>query len=242
MDKFGKNIGFIVAGYPNLEHSKEVINRLDESVLDALEVGIPYSDPIADGKSIFKASFEALNSGVNVNSVFEILQNRKSTKPIILLVYYNIIFAYGELNFIKKCKELDIKGLIVPDLPFEENLKLFEICQSEGICLIPLVSLTSKDRLDEILTRASGFVYVVGVIGITGSKQASDERIKELVELVRKRTNLPVAVGFGIRENGDVIRVLKYADAAIIGTKIVELCKDLSPSKLMVELENLYKI
>lgn len=217
------NIAYIVAGYPNLERSSEFLARLDESKIDILEIGIPYSDPIADGEVIFEAVSKALNEGVTVHKVFELLQGVKTHKTLVFLVYYNLIFSYGLKKFVANAKKVGIKGLIVPELPFEENEDLFNECQKAGIALIPLVSVTtSKKRLKQILSRASGFVYALASVGITGGNQMQHKRLENLVQTIKKHTNLPVFVGFGIKEKKDVLECKKIADGVIVGTAVVQ--------------------
>ena len=147
------NIGYIVAGYPSLEKTKEFLENLDESTLDLLEIGIPYSDPLADGKLIAQASFETAQSGVNTDVVFDMLEGCKAkvTKPLVFLVYYNIIFAYGVDKFLKRSREAGVSGFIVPDLPCEECEEFALKCKELNLCLVPLISVTSGSRADEIL-------------------------------------------------------------------------------------------
>ncbi|MSN96931.1 tryptophan synthase subunit alpha [Campylobacter sp. FMV-PI01] len=248
MDKIAKafenkkaNIGYIVAGYPNLDYTKELINRLDESVLDILELGVAYSDPLADGKVIFDASFEAVQNGVNTDDVFNMLRECKTSKCLVFLIYYNLIYSYGLEKFAKTAKECGISGLVVPDLPYEESSELFEICNKFGISLIPLISVTSEHRLNKLLEKSSGFIYAVGSIGVTGGKQTPINRLKNMVADIKKATNLPVAVGFGIRTNDDVRLTKSYADGAIIGTAIVKEAKNLSVSELLNFIKTLFK-
>ena len=174
------NIGYIVAGYPSLEKTKEFLENLDESTLDLLEIGIPYSDPLADGKLIAQASFETAQSGVNTDVVFDMLEGCKAkvTKPLVFLVYYNIIFAYGVDKFLKRSREAGVSGFIVPDLPCEECEEFALKCKELNLCLVPLISVTSGGRADEILKFGSGFIYVLGAIGVSGSKRADEDRIK----------------------------------------------------------------
>lgn len=247
MDKFKKafenkaNIGYIVAGYPSLEYSKEFINSLDDSALDLLEIGIPYSDPLADGPVIAQAAFQACQSGVSTDSVFEMLKQCKTNKCLVFLVYYNMIFTYGEDEFLAKCVECGISGLIVPDLPYEENKILKTKCDKLGIALIALISVTSGYRAKKILKNASGFVYMVSVLGVTGGKQSSQNSLQNLCALIRKYSDLPVAVGFGLKNNADVKAAKSYADGAIIGTQIVKFCKDKSVSELNAFINELFK-
>lgn len=217
------NIGYIVAGYPNLVYTKEFLNNLNESSLDIVEVGIPYSDPLADGKLISKASFEACKNGVNVDLIFDILKDVKTNKALVFLVYYNLILSYGEDKFLSKAKDVGISGIIIPDMPYEENDEFKIKCDEFDIDLIPLISPTSGDRIKAILSRARGFIYAVGSLGVTGGEQTPFTRLKEMIKEIKSQTKLPVAVGFGVKTNEDVKKTKLYADGAVVGTSIVEL-------------------
>ena len=236
------NIGYIVAGYPSLEKTKEFLENLDESTLDLVEIGIPYSDPLADGKLIAQASFESVQKGVNTDVVFDTLEGCKAkvTKPLVFLVYFNIIFAYGVDKFLKRSVEAGVSGFIVPDLPCEECEEFALKCKELNLSLIPLISVTSGGRADGILKFGSGFIYALGAIGVSGSKRAGEERIKNLVLELKQKSDLPVAVGFGIKNKEDVGEVKKYADGAIIGTQIVKLFAQHSGKELIKEIDNLF--
>lgn len=236
------NIGYIVAGYPSVEHTKEFLQNLDESCIDLLELGVPYSDPLADGKVIAEVSFNAVQNGINTDSVFELLRDSKGkfSKPIVFLVYFNIIFAYGIEKFVKTSLECGVSGFIVPDLPFEESDELYRLCSQNGLSLIPLISVTSAYRIDKILTMGSGFVYAIGAIGVSGSKRAQKERLISLVDSIRSKVNLPVAVGFGIKSPDDVREIKTYADGAIIGTDIVKLTIKFNGKELIREIDKLF--
>lgn len=246
MDKFKKafenkaNIGYIVAGYPSLEYSKEFINALDKSALDILEIGIPYSDPLADGKVISEASFSAVQNGITTDSVFDMLKTCKTEKVLVFLVYVNLVFAYGVDKFLQKCVECGISGLIIPDLPYEENEEIFGKCQNLGLSLIPLISVTSEHRAPRLLSRSSGFIYGVGAIGVTGTKQTPIDRLKNMVADLHKMSDLPVAIGFGIKDNESVNLAKSYADGAIIGTAIVEKSDKMGVGELNAQIKNLF--
>ena len=164
----------------------------------------------------------------------------KVTKPLVFLVYYNIIFAYGVDKFLKRSREAGVSGFIVPDLPCEECEEFALKCKELNLCLVPLISVTSGGRADEILKFGSGFIYVLGAIGVSGSKRADEDRIKNLVLELKQKSDLPVAVGFGIKNKDDVSEVKKYADAAIIGTQIVKLCAKFSAKELVKEVDKLF--
>lgn len=244
-DKFkGKlaNIGYVVAGYPSLDYTASLLEMLDDSCLDVLELGLPYSDPLADGSVIAKASFSAQRAGVSADMVFDMLENLpiKPKAALVFLVYYNIIYAYGVDKFIKRVLSAGVSGLIVPDLPFEEADMLKSACDSAGIALVPLVSVTSGDRVRMLKDYDKGFVYLVGAIGVSGSKRASKDRLVAMRESILSVSNLPVAVGFGVRDSAGVAEVHSYANGAIIGTAIVEASQNMSAKDLIKHINELF--
>lgn len=237
------NIGYVVAGYPNLEFTKNFLENLDKTSIDILEVGVPYSDPLADGKLISEASFTASEAGVTTDTVFDLINEvkEKVTKPLVFLIYYNLIFSYGIDKFIKKCVECGIKGLLVPDLPYEEAKELFEKAKENNIDFIPFVSVTSQDRIEKVASRGSGFVYAIGSLGVTGSKQVDLPRLEKFIENIRTKTDLPVSLGFGIKNNDNVNTMRKFADGVIVGTSIVEITKSDNVSFTIQKINELFK-
>ncbi len=237
------NIGYVVAGYPNLEFTKNFLENLDKTSIDILEVGVPYSDPLADGKLISEASFAASEAGVTTDTVFDLMNEvkEKVTKPLVFLIYYNLIFSYGIDKFIKKCVECGIKGLLVPDLPYEEAKELFEKAKENNIDFIPFVSVTSQDRIEKVASRGSGFVYAIGSLGVTGSKQVDLPRLEKFIENIRTKTDLPVSLGFGIKNNDNVNTMRKFADGVIVGTSIVEITKSDNVSFTIEKINELFK-
>ena len=236
------NIGYVVAGYPNLEFTKNFLENLDKTSIDILEVGVPYSDPLADGKLISEASFAASEAGVTTDTVFDLINEvkEKVTKPLVFLIYYNLIFSYGIDKFIKKCVECGIKGLLVPDLPYEEAKELFEEAKENNIDFIPFVSVTSQDRIEKVASRGSGFVYAIGSLGVTGSKQVDLPRLEKFIENIRTKTDLPVSLGFGIKNNDNVNTMRKFADGVIVGTSIVEITKSDNVSFTIEKINELF--
>ena len=237
------NIGYVVAGYPNLEFTKNFLENLDKTSIDILEVGVPYSDPLADGKLISEASFAASEAGVTTDTVFDLINEvkEKVTKPLVFLIYYNLIFSYGIDKFIKKCVECGIKGLLVPDLPYEEAKELFEKAKENNIDFIPFVSVTSQDRIEKVASRGSGFVYAIGSLGVTGSKQVDLPRLEKFIENIRTKTDLPVSLGFGIKNNDNVNTMRKFADGVIVGTSIVEITKSNDVNFTIQKINELFK-
>ena len=237
------NIGYVVAGYPNLEFTKKFLENWDKTSIDILEVGVPYSDPLADGKLISEASFAASEAGVTTDTVFDLINEvkEKVTKPLVFLIYYNLIFSYGIDKFIKKCVECGIKGLLVPDLPYEEAKELFEKAKENNIDFIPFVSVTSQDRIEKVASRGSGFVYAIGSLGVTGSKQVDLPRLEKFIENIRTKTDLPVSLGFGIKNNDNVNTMRKFADGVIVGTSIVEITKSNDVNFTIQKINELFK-
>ena len=237
------NIGYVVAGYPNLEFTKNFLENLDKTSIDILEVGVPYSDPLADGKLISEASFAASEAGVTTDTVFDLINEvkEKVTKPLVFLIYYNLIFSYGIDKFIKKCVECGIKGLLVPDLPYEEAKELFEKAKENNIDFILFVSVTSQDRIEKVASRGSGFVYAIGSLGVTGSKQVDLPRLEKFIENIRTKTDLPVSLGFGIKNNDNVNTMRKFADGVIVGTSIVEITKSNDVNFTIQKINELFK-
>lgn len=237
------NIGYVVAGYPNLEFTKKFLENLDKTSIDILEVGVPYSDPLADGKLISEASFAASEAGVTTDTVFDLINEvkEKVTKPLVFLIYYNLIFSYGIDKFIKKCVECGIKGLLVPDLPYEEAKELFEKAKENNIDFIPFMSVTSQDRIEKVASRGSGFVYAIGSLGVTGSKQVDLPRLEKFIENIRTKTDLPVSLGFGIKNNDNVNTMRKFADGVIVGTSIVEITKSNDINFTIQKINELFK-
>lgn len=217
-------IGFITPGCPNLEITTDLILKMEKNGLDIIEISVPYSDPIADGKVIQKASLLARENGVKVSTVFKTVEEirEKSELPIALLVYFNSIFAYGYDRFLSKCSEVGVDGIIVPDLPMEERDELLEISREHNIDFIPLVTPTSKDRIKKIVEGGSGFVYCVAVLGVTGERTGINTEIGEYIENVSKSTELPKAIGFGISTPEMAKEYRDFAEGIIVGSAIVK--------------------
>lgn len=217
------HISYLTAGDPDVETSFELVKALIEGGSDIVEIGIPFSDPIADGPVIQAAATRALNKGITVDGVFVLAKKcREITEiPLLFLVYLNTILVYGKEKFLRKCQESGIDGLIVPDLPFEERDEIFPIMKERGIELIPLVAPTSRDRVSKITSECNGFVYCVSSLGVTGSASSFYHGIDAYIRAVREQTDLPIAIGFGINNHEDVKRIEEIADGVIVGTAIV---------------------
>ncbi|MBU5595689.1 tryptophan synthase subunit alpha [Amphibacillus sp. MSJ-3] len=217
-------IPYIMAGDGGLDQLPEQINFLAEAGATAIELGIPFSDPVADGPVIQAAGLRALKQGVNLSSILEILKQTKKQRsiPIVLMTYFNPIYAYGLETCIKDCAEAGVSGLIIPDLPLEEEGDLPELIASEGLALIRLATLTSsKERLTQIAERTTGFLYAVTVTGTTGERSKFIESIGHYLTELKAISKKPVIAGFGVSNPEQVKELSRYCDGVIVGSKIV---------------------
>lgn len=223
----GAFIPFIVAGDPNFETSLEIVKEYVKSGADALEIGFPFSDPIADGPTVQAADIRALKSGMNTEKCFEFIANiRKFTDiPIGVLVYYNLIYKMGIETFYKKAKESGITGVLAADLPPEEAEYTVGVAREIGVDQIFMVAqTTSNERLEEIVKMCSGFIYVVAVMGVTGARSDIKTTTINLIKNVKSHTDLPIAVGFGISKPQHVKDVIRAgSDGAIVASAIIDI-------------------
>ena len=219
-------ITFITAGDPSIKISKDIIFELEKSGADIIELGIPFSDPMADGPTIQAASERALKKSITVKHVFELVRDirKKSQIPIVLFGYYNPVFAYGVERFAGDAKKAGADGILVVDLPPEEAHELKKAADSCSLDLIFLLTPTSDDnRMQLVAEKASGFIYYVSVAGITGARKELPGTIQKYIKKVRQFTPLPVGVGFGISTPEQVREVSKWADGVIVGSAIVNV-------------------
>lgn len=220
-------IPFITAGDPDFETTVSAVLGMERAGADIIELGIPYSDPIADGPVIQASSKRALKGGAKIKDIMAAVKKirEKSNIPVIYLVYYNSIFRYGMEKFMKECMENGADGLIIPDLPIEERKAISDIAEPYNIDLIPLVAPTSKERIKKIAEGGKGFIYCISVNGVTGMRKDSSIKtnIKKYMELVSSYTDLPKALGFGI-SNAEMAKEYKdYCDGIIVGSAIVKI-------------------
>ncbi len=221
-------ITYTTAGLPNLSKTKELIKVQEEAGIDIIELGVPFSDPIADGPVIQDASYKAIQAKTSLKKVFETVKQVReegAQVPIIFMMYYNTIFHYGLEAFIKKCIECGIDGLIVPDLPLEEQKDIQDIINADenAPILIQLVSPVSKQRIPKILENARGFVYCVSQMGVTGKGANFHKDIRSYLEEVKAISKIPVMMGFGIRTAKDVEPLKDIIDGAIVGSHFIKL-------------------
>lgn len=224
---------FVTVGYPSVEATLEIVPELEAAGADLIELGVPFSDPLAEGPTIQKSSQHALDQGVTPDTAMEVARQLRGagvTIPMVFMGYYNPILSYGPERYCKDAAEAGIDGFIIPDLPTEENAALNALAEQHGLSLIPLVALTSPDRrVKDACVGASGFVYCVGTLGVTGVGETAFDRVHGLVDEVRNHTDIPVGVGFGVRTGDDVKKVAEFADAAIVGSALVDVIGDGPP-------------
>ena len=225
-----KLITFTTGGDPDLNTSLEILKTIINNGIDIIEIGMPFSDPMADGPTIQESSVRSLKNGTKINHIFEIvMQIRKLNNeiPIILMGYYNSIFNLGIENFTTKCADSEVDGLIIVDLQPEEDSELFTKSKERNIDLIRLITpTTDQKRLNTILSNASGFLYYVTVTGITGQNSANIEDLKKSIDSIRTSTKLPIVAGFGIKDRNDVEQISAFADGVVVGSSIVNIIKN----------------
>lgn len=218
-------IPFVTGGDPDLETTEKLIYKMAERGADLIEIGIPFSDPIAEGPVIQEADERALSAGCTTDKLFDlVVRVRKTvTIPMVFMTYVNPIYSYGTERFMENCKKVGIDGVIVPDVPFEEKGELKAACEQYGIELISLIAPTSKERIKMIAREAEGFIYCVSSLGVTGVRTEITTDIDGMVSLVREVSDLPVAIGFGIATPEQAEKMGKKADGVIVGSAIVRM-------------------
>lgn len=226
---FGKGkafIPFVTCGDPSLDVTEQIVYAMEEAGADLIELGIPFSDPTAEGPVIQAANVRALGGGVTTDKVFDmVVRIRKKTRiPMVFMTYANVVFSYGTERFIKKASEVGMDGLILPDVPFEEKEEFDSVCKAYGIDLISLIAPTSHERIAMIAKEAEGFVYCVSSLGVTGTRSRITTDIGAMVHLVKAEKQIPCAVGFGISTPQQAAKMAEQSDGAIVGSAIVKLC------------------
>lgn len=218
-------IPFVVADDPDFDTTVKNIVALAHGGADIVELGIPFSDPVADGPVIQAADLRAFAANVHTKTVFEIVEaaRKKTAVPIVFLTYLNIVFKYGYDAFLKRCAELKVSGLVIPDLPYESRTEIVPFAEKYGIDIIPLITPTSGHRIEKIAKSASGFIYVVSSVGITGERDEFFTGLKTLVAEIKRYTDVPTAIGFGIHTPQQAQTMASTADGVIIGSAIVDI-------------------
>ena len=218
-------IPFITCGDPDIETTKKCVIAAVQNGADLIELGIPFSDPTAEGPVISEANERALAGGITTDKVFDLVRDlRKSvTVPMVFMTYANVVFSYGAEKFIRTCSDIDIDGIIIPDLPFEEKEEFLPFCNRYGVDLISLIAPTSENRIAMIAREAKGFIYVVSSLGVTGTRSEITTDIGSIVSVIRQNTDIPCAVGFGISTPEQARKMSELSDGAIVGSAIVRI-------------------
>ena len=214
-------IPFITGGDLSLEITEQLLYAMEEAGADIIEIGIPFSDPIAEGPVIQAANERALAAGCTTDKLFKTVQ-----VPMVFLTYLNPIYTYGKERFMERCRECGIQGVIVPDMPFEEKGELKEVCKEYGIEIISLIAPTSNERIAAIAKEAEGYIYCVSSLGVTGVREQISTDIKGMVDKVRQVTEVPCAVGFGISTPEQAQKMAAVSDGVIVGSRIVKIVEE----------------
>lgn len=218
-------IPFITGGDPDIDTTENLIIAMEGAGADLIEIGLPFSDPIAEGIVIQEANERALAAGCTTDKLFDMVRRlRRTVKvPLVFLTYINPVFTYGKDRFMKACSDSGIDGLIIPDMPFEEKGEIIEVCREYGIELISLIAPTSNERIKMIAGEAEGFIYCVSSLGVTGVRADISTDIEAMVSLVREVSSVPIAVGFGIYDPSQAASMAALSDGAIVGSAIVKM-------------------
>ncbi len=222
-------IPFVTAGDPSLDKTEEFLHELIKAGSSIIEVGIPFSDPIAEGNTIMEADIRALNSGTTLDKIFDMITHFRQSEPdfpLVFMTYLNPVFAYGYDRIFKRMKELKIVGIIIPDMPYEEKEEARSVASKYDIAVISLIAPTSNQRIKMIASEAEGFVYLVSSLGVTGVRDKITTDIDGMAKEIKKYTDIPVCVGFGIKSPESAKKMTNVADGAIIGSAIVNIIKE----------------
>lgn len=223
-------ITYVTAGFPDLEKTKEILKVQEEAGTDIVELGVPFSDPVADGSIIQDASYRSICGGTTLKKVFRMVEEARNDGlklPIVFMLYYNTIIFYGVEAFVKECVRIGVDGLIIPDLPMEEQEDIKNaLAGQDDTLLLQLVSPVSGNRIQEILDGARGFIYCVSSMGVTGQEAQFHKEVKNYLKSVKEQSDIPVMMGFGIRAAKDVEPMKEYIDGAIVGSHFIKLLEE----------------
>lgn len=227
-DAFSKGkafIGFITAGDPDLDTTKEIILQMEQAGCDLVEIGIPFSDPIAEGPVIQNANIRALKNKVTTDDVFAAVNDIKDTVhiPMVFMTYLNVLFKYGYDRFLQNAANAGICGVIIPDLPYEEKDELQSVAKNYGVQVVSLIAPTSEERIKTIAADAEGFVYTVSSLGVTGVRSEIKTDLESITAAIKAATDVPVAIGFGINTPEQAKHYSSIADGVIVGSAIVKI-------------------
>lgn len=238
-------IAFITCGDPDLGTTAAVVREAAKNGADLIELGIPFSDPTAEGPVIQGANLRALSSGVTTDKIFDLVRELRTdvTIPMVFMTYANVVFSYGSERFISTCRDIGIDGLILPDLPFEEKEEFLPLCRKYGVDLISLIAPTSENRISMIAKEAEGFIYIVSSLGVTGTRSEIKTDLTSIVDVIRKNTEVPCAIGFGISTPEQAKKMAGISDGAIVGSAIIKLLEKYGKDapKYIVEYINTMK-
>ncbi|MBD5151430.1 MAG: tryptophan synthase subunit alpha [Oscillibacter sp.] len=218
-------IPFITCGDPDLGTTAACVRAAVENGADLIELGIPFSDPTAEGPVIQEANMRALSGGVTTDQIFDLVRDlrRDVTVPMVFMTYANVVFSYGTERFVSTCRDIGMDGIILPDLPFEEKEEFAPICRQYGVDLISLVAPTSADRIAMIAREAEGFLYIVSSLGVTGTRSEITTDLDSIIKVVRESTSTPCAIGFGISTPEQAKKMAALSDGAIVGSAIIKI-------------------
>lgn len=219
-------IPFVTCGDPDLETTEKIVCEMEAAGADLIELGIPFSDPTAEGPVIQEASLRALKNKITTDDIFEMVRRlRKTVKiPMVFMTYANVVFSYGAERFLGTCQEIGMDGLILPDIPFEEKGEFDGICKAHGLDFISMIAPTSHERIKMIAEEANGFVYCVSSLGVTGMRTKITTDVGAMVRLVKETKEIPCAIGFGISNPQQAREMAQHADGVIVGSAIVKIC------------------
>ena len=218
-------IPFITCGDPDLETTRRIVEAAAAAGADLIELGIPFSDPTAEGPVIQGANLRALNAGTTTDKVFDLVSQIRQnvTVPMVFMTYANVVYSYGTERFCKRAQEVGMDGMILPDVPYEEKADFDPVCQAHGLDLISMIAPTSENRIAMIAKEASGFIYLVSSLGVTGVRSSITTDIGAMVKIVRENTDVPCAVGFGISTPEQAAKMAGASDGAIVGSAIIRI-------------------
>ncbi|MCA6071733.1 MAG: tryptophan synthase subunit alpha [Endomicrobium sp.] len=218
-------ITYLTAGDSSTDKTEEQILAMAKNGADLIEIGVPFSDPVADGKIIRDAMERALSKNIKLDDIFNMVKNvrKKSDIPLVFMTYLNLVLFYGYERFFKRCSEIGINGLIIPDMPLEEQDEVKSFADEYNIIIITLIAPTSKERISVLARQAKGFIYLISSLGVTGARNKITTNLGAIISEIRKITDIPVAVGFGISTAEQACEIIKYADGVIIGSAVVKI-------------------
>lgn len=218
-------IAFITCGDPDLETTGAAVRQMVQNGADLIELGIPFSDPTAEGPVIQGANLRALTGGVTTDMIFDMVRDLRTDVdvPMVFMTYANVVYSYGADKFLSACSEIGIDGIILPDLPFEEKEEFLDTCHKYGVDLISLIAPTSANRIAMIAREAEGFIYVVSSLGVTGTRSEITTDLGSIVKAIRENTDVPCAIGFGISTPEQARKMAEVSDGAIVGSAIIKI-------------------